>query len=222
MLSHKSFVACATLALVCSLAATNPAMAGEAGPSSVAACDAAGGTSIRTVGHPARSQAFPRRADTPGQCAAGARKALMLAGFLDAPGGKALVDGNVEKASRQIDGRTGAVNVQTNRCVLHTLQRNWSDARSACDAAVESATRTRARIKFSERGKIRQADRIVTAAYSNRAVMSWLSGDSGAAYVDLANARAINPKAEFVTRNFEVAVRVPAQVQLPADPYQIG
>jgi hypothetical protein len=146
----------------------------------------------------------------------------MLASFLDAPGGKALVDGRIELATRQIGQRVDSTREQTNLCVLQTLQRNWADARSACDAAVTSAARNRSLVKRWEPSKARQADEAATVAYSNRAVMNWLSGDSGAAYVDLANARSISPKAELVSRNFEIAVRVPAQVQLPVDPYLIG
>ncbi len=220
MLSHKSLVACATL-ILCSFSATNLASAGDSGAASAKSCGTEAPTVIRYSGHPGRSPAYPRRAKQPKQCTQ-AGKPLMLASFLDAPGGKALFDGNVERASRQIGDRIDSAREQTNLCVLHTLQRNWTDARGACDAAVESAARNRSRVRPMERPKLRQANQVASVAYSNRAVMNWLAGDSGAAFMDLAKARAINPKATFVSRNFEIAVRVPAQLQLPVDPYLIG
>jgi hypothetical protein len=223
MLSHKSLAACATLTLLCSFSATNVALAGNAAESPAASCAVESRASIRHVGHPGRSLKLPRRAENLQECpATKARKTLTLASFLDAPGGKALVDGNIERASRQIGGKVANSREQTNLCVLHTLQRNWTDARSACDSAVEMAARSRSIVDRDDRVRVRQANQAATAAYSNRAVMNWLSGDTGAAYVDLANARAISPKADFVSQNFEIAVRVPAQVMLPIDPYQIG
>jgi hypothetical protein len=223
MLSHKSLVASATLTLLCSFSATNVALAGGAADTTVASCATRGGTLIRHVGHPGKSLQLPRRMEKLEECSTTqARKTLTLASFLDAPGGKALVDGKIERARRQIGGRATNSREQTNLCVLHTLQRNWTDARSACDSAVEMAARGRSVVDRDERARVRQANQVAAAAYSNRAVMNWLSGDTGAAYVDLANARAISPKADFVSQNFEVAVRVPAQVLLPIDPDRIG
>lgn len=222
MFSHKSFVASATLSLVCTFSATNPATAADADASATEACTSERAALIRHVGHPGKSMAVPRDSSKPGQCKTGARKQLVLASFLDAPGGQALVDGRIERASREIGDRVNSAHELTNLCVLHSLQRNWADARPACDSAVEVAARNRSEATRWEPAKIRQANAVATAAYSNRAVMNWLAGDSGAAYLDLAQARAIDPKAAFVAQNFEIAVRVPAQVQLPIDAYLIG
>jgi hypothetical protein len=225
MLSHKSLVAYATLALLCSFSATNLAIAGAAADAQVESCATKGRAVVRYIGHPARPFNYPRRIKAASECAVAqesAPKAMMLASFLDAPGGKALVEGHTEKASRQIGDRVDSAREKTNLCVLRTLERNFADARGACDSAVEAAKRSRSFVKRWDRSKMRHANEVATVALSNRAVMNWLAGDTGAAYVDLANARAIDPKAEYVTRNFDVAVRVPAQVQLPVDPYLIG
>ncbi len=225
MSSHKSLVACATLALLCSFSATNVAIAGSAADTEVESCATQSSVVVRYIGHPARSSKYPRRIKTASACVAdkeSAPKAMTLASFLDAPGGKALVQGRTEKAGRQIGDRVDSAREKTNLCVLRTLERNFADARGACDSAVTAAERSRSFVKRWDRTKMRHANKVATVALSNRAVMNWLAGDTGAAYVDLANARAIDPKAEYVTRNLDVAVRVPAQVQLPVDPYLIG
>ena len=223
MFSHKSLVASATLVLVCTFAATNIAAAADADASSAAACTTDGKARIRHGGPPGKSIVLPQRdVSKSSRCVAETRKSLVLASFLDAPGGQALVDGRIEKASRQIGDRVHSAPEQTNLCVLLSLQRNWTEARPACDSAVDMAVRNRSYADRWDRSQIRQADQIATAAYSNRAVMNWQAGDTGAAYADLASARVISPKAAFVARNFEVAVTVPAQARLPLDPYPIG
>jgi hypothetical protein len=223
MFPHKSLVASATLVLLCNFAATNFVAAADAGASSAAACTTDGKARIRHGGPPGKSIMLPRRdLSKSSRCVAETRQSLVLASFLDAPGGQALVDGRIEKASRQIGDRVHSAREQTNLCVLRSLQHNWTDARSACDAAVDMAARNRSSVKLSDRSQVRQANEIAAAAYSNRAVMNWLAGDTGAAYADLANARVISPKATFVARNFEVAVTLPAQARLPLDPHSIG
>jgi len=47
--------------------------------------------------------------------------------------------------------------------------------------------------------------------YSNRAVLRWLSGDMTAAEQDLAKAKRLAPKADFVARNL-TALHEPATV----------
>ena len=66
------------------------------------------------------------------------------------------------------------------------------------------------------------ADKRVAVAYSNRAVLRWLARDTVEAYADLAHARTIEPKASFVSRNRELTVRVPAQLQLSQISVTIG
>jgi hypothetical protein len=58
-----------------------------------------------------------------------------------------------------------------------------------------------------------QVDAGAAVAYSNRAVMHWLSRDVGAAQRDLASARAIAPRAIYVMRNSDAASTAPALAQ---------
>jgi hypothetical protein len=146
-----------------------------------------------------------------------ARKPLVLTSFIDAPGGAALVAGKTARARVQIASDASNPAELTNLCVMHTVQRDWSAARISCDAAVEVATLKRARVHGWDDAVRRLADLRVAAAYSNRAVLNWLAGDTGASHGDIVRARAIEPRASFVQRNFELTVRVPAQVQLPVD-----
>jgi len=148
-------------------------------------------------------------------------KSLMLVSFTDAPGGKALTSGNVDRAMRELSAQTRGtppVTLLNNLCVAHTVQHEWAEARDSCDAAVAAATEQRAQARrwSSERSQL--ANKVAAAVYSNRAVMSWLSNDALAAQGDIARARAMAPKANFVVRNAELAARLPARVEYATPP----
>jgi cell division inhibitor SulA len=68
----------------------------------------------------------------------------------------------------------------------------------------------------------KQADTGVAVAYSNRAVMHWLSSNAAAAHNDLVNARKFGPDAAFVMRNLEVTERGPSLARAPDDQAPIG
>jgi hypothetical protein len=145
------------------------------------------------VGHPGKSILLPKgKKRQESQHSRVERQPLVLASYTDAPGGVALVRGRTERALEQINAKASnvsSVSGQTNLCVAHTVLRQWSQAGDACDAAVVLAL-----------GKHSNA-RGLAAAYSNRAVMHWLSRDENAAHDDLAKARSLAPKASYVTRN---------------------
>jgi len=166
------------------------------------------------VGHPGKSIVLPkRRIRDVTQCTAELRKPLILASYTDARGGQALVDGRTERALKQIKakkwGRSSAAEM-TNLCVARTVLRQWSQAGNACDAAVASAVSERASISKRLYADRKSADTGVGVAYSNRAVMHWLSGNEFAAHNDLVNARNFSPNASYVMRNLEVAERDPS------------
>lgn len=166
---------------------------------------------VRFDGHPGKKILVPVRQGTETvECAKSPRKVLVLASFTDAAGGESLVRGNTERDMEQVYAQkaTTSPNVLTNRCVAHTVQRQWTDARSACDAAVEGALRKRG-AAFGHTG-FNPADREVSAAYSNRAVLNWLLNDEAAAQNDLAKARGFDPRAGYVQRNWEAADRQPS------------
>jgi hypothetical protein len=82
--------------------------------------------------------------------------------------------------------------------------RQFDDAIESCDAAVASANAQRSS-RYRPGVSRRMLDESATAAYSNRAVLHLLSRDALAAQNDLAQARAISPKAFYVTRNSNAA-----------------
>jgi hypothetical protein len=181
-------------------------------------------TVYRYAGHPSKSLPLPLVRKVEGSnCPLPARKSLVLASYLDAPGGNDLVAGNAELALRKInrDKRTSA-SEQINLCVANTVLRKWDDAQQACDAAVNAATLERTQTTARAGSFTRLADQRVAAAYSNRAVMHWMASDTGAAHADLSKARKLSPKAPFVVRNVELTVRVPAQLSFTLDADPVG
>ncbi len=89
----------------------------------------------------------------------------------------------------------------TNHCVAFAMSERLAQARLACDSAVQAAHSEQTRSpSWSPRGP-EQATNSAAVAYSNRAVLRWLSADSRGAQEDLAKAQALAPHASFVTRN---------------------
>ena len=88
-----------------------------------------------------------RRARDGPHCSTSAHKPMVLASYLDARGGQALVRGRTERALKQIyaeeAGGQSAFELN-NQCVAHTVLRQWSQAGDACDAAVAGALHERA------------------------------------------------------------------------------
>jgi len=168
----------------------------------------------RNAGHPGKSLMLPNVAyRKSANCSVEKRKPLMLAGYTDSRGGRALVNGRTEQAVKQLNARRSArltADELTNLCVAQTKLKQWSEASDTCDAAVGSALDA-ARSRGPQELVVRKlANTKVAVAYSNRAVMYRLTGDAVAAHNDLAKARNFSPKASFVVRNLEVAGIEPA------------
>ena len=178
------------------------------------------------VGHPGKSSQFPKRAVRKVvQCSTAASKPLILASYTDARGGLALVRGDTERALEQIHGRklgSNSASVLTNHCVALTVLRQWSQAADACDAAVASALDERASAARRWGVPRNLIDRGVAVAYSNRAVMHWLSSDAVAAHNDLAKARNLAPNASYVMRNLDVTEGAPSLARAPEGHAPIG
>jgi hypothetical protein len=213
MSTRYSFAATAALLLSVSFGGS-PAAATGNDPVSVEACTTGKNVVFRAAGHPGKSPLLPQREImVAGQCTDSAGQRLMLVTFTDAPGGEALLAGNADRAIRQLTeqapGRDATL-VFNNLCVAHTALRQWPEARLACDAAVNAAANRKV-AGSSERRRL--ANKVAAAVYSNRAVMNWLSLDAVAAQGDFAQARSIAPKASFVLRNAELAMRLPARVE---------
>jgi Flp pilus assembly protein TadD len=121
-------------------------------------------------------------------------------------GSQNLLSGHYDAALAQIETPQGLdeasrFEAATNLCVAHMMAGRFDYARTACDAAVKSA---RAAAMTTPNwgppaGGAHQKD--VAVAYANRAVLHWLTDDAQSAANDLAQAKRLSPKADFVTRN---------------------
>jgi hypothetical protein len=205
------------LLLFASFGASSSVLASDSEPASIEACTTGKNIVFRSVGHPGKSQMLPRSASAVPRCTGSDGKALMLVSFIDAPGGKALLAGKADRALQQLgdqDPRSDNTLALNNLCVAHTALRQWTEARTSCDAAVSAAAAMhRSVVVRWPNDRHRLANNVAAAVYSNRAVMNWLSLDTVAAQGDFARARTIAPKAGFVVRNAELATRLPARVE---------
>jgi hypothetical protein len=148
--------------------------------------------------------------------AADAKKPFVLTAFVNGAGGKSLMSGGYELALKQIHSARHnsilASTVPTNMCVAHTMLRHWTDAKAACDAAITTALRSRPRSSYGAAlSEMKDHETTVAIAYSNRAVVNWLSKEAVAAAEDLAQAHKLAPDARFVAQNME-AFKAPREV----------
>lgn len=127
-----------------------------------------------------------------------------LTAFSNVAAGTELAAGNYSSAVQQIDSHARALDsdsLNTNRCVAYVVTRQLQAAHVACDAAVRDAQQAIATLPMSLSYARSEYRSYLALAYSNRAVLNWLSNDSAAAQADLKKAKAVAPKARFVARN---------------------
>jgi hypothetical protein len=208
-MSFRNNLLVSSLVLVSLCGGSSLAKAADTKPVVSEACTQATLAQYRAAGHPGKSIRLPSRQVSGAiPCSREKGKPMVLASYLDARGGQALVRGQAERALEQLDHgkpRSYSAFELNNRCVAHTVLRQWPQATDACDAAVASALDRRER-KHHRFGGLRDStDREVATAYSNRAVMYWLSNETGAAHKDLVEARKLAPYASYVKRNLGVA-----------------
>jgi hypothetical protein len=131
---------------------------------------------------------------------------FVLTAYINGAGGESLIAGNYDAALSEVQRSRHntllASTYQTNLCVAQTALRHWNEARVACDAAIKDAVRNKPR-GFAN-GSLSEANlhnTYIAIAYSNRAVVNWLSKEAVAAAEDLAKAHKLAPQADFVARN---------------------
>lgn len=100
----------------------------------------------------------------------------------------------------------------TNLCVDYIVTRQLDDARSACNGAVREAKRARTEMSNWMTTSRKDFNEQIALAYSNRAVLHWLSDNSDAAAADLAKARRLSPEAAYVARNETALTGAPSKV----------
>jgi hypothetical protein len=136
--------------------------------------------------------------------AADGARTFELTAFSNTAAGDSLVKGEYNLAVEQlkVDARTTASDsVNTNRCVALTVTHQLQAAKQACDAAVSDARRALLTLPSSELWSRSTYRDYLAVAYSNRAVVNWLTNDSASAQADLRKAAEVAPKAAFVARN---------------------
>jgi len=129
----------------------------------------------------------------------------MLRGYIDTLGGKHLRSGDYVAMVRQLkDGKSTKVALSyasmTNLCVGYIVSNQFDAARGACDTALETARQSVGEVPQWSLG-IQTTGHSVALAYSNRAVLNWLSRDAAGALSDLERARSLAPKSDFVRAN---------------------
>jgi hypothetical protein len=127
-----------------------------------------------------------------------------LTAFSNGTGGKAILGGDYNAAQQELSSHHRTLDVETvatNRCVVYTLTHQIDAARVACDKAVREAQQEIAGLPVSLSWARSDYRDYLALAYSNRAVLNWVTNDATGAQADLKKAAAVSPKASFVARN---------------------
>jgi hypothetical protein len=136
---------------------------------------------------------------------ADAHQPFVLTAYSNGAGGKHLLAGKYALALAEIQASKNnmitASAYPTNLCVAHTGLRHWNEAKMACDAAIKDAERRKPRGFVSPLSDAEDHNTYIAIAYSNRAVVHWLSKEAVPAAEDLAKAHKMAPQADFVARN---------------------
>lgn len=132
-----------------------------------------------------------------------------LAAFSNTLAGDSLVHGDYEAAYQQlaIDEHSFSASpstIATNRCVTLIMTHKFEEAHTACNSAVSAAKLEIVSLPVSVSWARQEFRDYLALAYSNRAVLDYLTNDTTAAQADLNKAVAVSPKAELVARNLTV------------------
>jgi Flp pilus assembly protein TadD len=125
-----------------------------------------------------------------------------LGAYLNQPGGKQIAERDYASAIRSASlwkSAPGAIDplvAATNLCVAYTATGAFSEARGACDRAVELARREDAGTSLRSRGET-----ATSRALSNRGVLRALTGNSAGAASDLRAAAKLKTPWSAVERN---------------------
>jgi hypothetical protein len=128
---------------------------------------------------------------------------FVLVAYSNRAGGTQIASGEYLTATQEthasVQADPGAL--ATNHCVAFAMSEQLAQAQRACDSAVEAAHSEQAQLPSWNPRSHAQAANSQAVAYSNRAVLRWLSADTQGARQDLARAQALAPQASFVLRN---------------------
>lgn len=140
---------------------------------------------------------------------------FVLAAYSNVDGGREILSGDYKAALTALDARGRGDGAETaylslNRCAALTMTKQWAVAQAACDKAVHDARLN----KISDGGgsleELHLLNEKVALAYSDRAVLEWLTNNRKAAAQDMAQAKSVFPQSELVAQNFAaLAMRSP-------------
>lgn len=145
---------------------------------------------------------------------------LVLTAYINGPAGEMLSEGQYKDAvdvlARQKHFPFATPTMKaTNRCVAYTITKDLAKAKVACDQAVRAAQSQRPYAN-SDINAYRYYRQDLAIAYANRSVVRWLEKDGVNAAEDLAKARQLAPKADFIARNLEAVQSRRAVAQVTA------
>lgn len=137
--------------------------------------------------------------------AAGDARFTMTA-YTNVVGGQEILSGDYKAALSKLDSKGlprqfDAASVSLNRCVALTMAAQWEGAQSACNMAVHYAQLAKTTHPEGGVQERRLQDETIALAYSDRAVLKWLTGDSKAAAQDLAHAKTLSHDGDLVAQN---------------------
>lgn len=129
-----------------------------------------------------------------------------MTAFANVTGGEEILSGDYPGALAKLSqlthaGVLDASAVSLNRCAALTMSQQWEAARQACDRAVKDAEYERIALPAWALQQRQLQDERIAIAYSNRAVLKWLTSDSKAAAADLQRARSLLPQSDIVATN---------------------
>jgi hypothetical protein len=136
----------------------------------------------------------------------GSSSKAMLSAYEQAAGGVAIARGDYAATVSQLVPhgmlyKSDRVASSTNLCVAYIMTSQWQTAHAACDAAISLAQAEPADATLFGRRNHAEA---IAVAYSNRAVLNWLEAQPQSAASDMAQARALSPRSDFVAHNSAV------------------
>ncbi len=134
-----------------------------------------------------------------------AQTPMVLTAYSNGAGGESLLRGQYTEALREIQSYRPLIMIAasakaTNLCVAYAVTKQLTEAKTACDAALEQAKYDRlSASRFTS--SMSHENAYVAIAYANRAVVHMLSKDEASARADLDKAKRLAPNADFVARN---------------------
>lgn len=127
-----------------------------------------------------------------------------MTAFSNVAGGQEILSGDYKAALTKLSAKSNAgddASVLLNRCVALTMTAQWPEAQAACNQAVHFAELVKASQMSGGLQERHFGDEGLAIAYTDRAVLKWLTADKKAAEEDLQRAKALLPTLDTVARN---------------------